>query len=199
MICCAVRFPREDCCQGIVLIVITSRDLIEWEWKVNWMKCPYCGNPDTRVVDSRPVDEAVSIRRRRFCDKCNKRFTTYEKAEDTTLMVVKKDGSRELFDRNKVRNGIVTACKKRPVTTQQIDDLVDNVERTLIKMTEKEIISTLIGEVILENLRELDEVAYVRFASVYKQFSDVESFIKEIEKLGKVSADERIIETNAGC
>ncbi len=151
------------------------------------MKCPYCGNPDTRVIDSRPVDEAVSIRRRRVCDQCNRRFTTYEKVEDTTLMVVKKDGSRELFDRNKVRNGIVTACKKRPVTTEQIDHLVDTVERRLNNMVQKEVISTMIGEVILENLRELDEVAYVRFASVYKQFDDVRSFINEIEKLSRIS------------
>jgi len=147
------------------------------------MKCPYCGSFDTRVIDSRPVDDAASIRRRRICDSCSRRFTTYEKVEETTLMVVKKDGSRELFDRNKVRNGIVTACKKRPVTTEQIDNLVDNIERRLSNLMQKEVISTEIGEVILENLRTLDEVAYVRFASVYRQFDDVRSFIKEIEKL----------------
>ena len=153
------------------------------------MKCPYCGNMDTRVIDSRPVDEAASIRRRRICDKCRKRFTTYEKVEETTLMVVKKDGSRELFDRNKVRNGIVTACKKRPVTTEQIDNLVDSIERRLNNMMQKEIISTAIGEVILESLRELDEVAYVRFASVYKHFDDVKSFISEIEKLSETISE----------
>ncbi len=154
------------------------------------MKCPYCGNPDTRVIDSRPVEDGVSIRRRRICDKCKKRFTTYEKIEETTLMVVKKDGSRELFDRNKVRNGIVTACKKRPVTTEQIDNLVETVERRLNNMMQKEVISTVIGEVILENLRKLDEVAYVRFASVYKHFDDVRSFVNEIEKLSEAASPE---------
>ena len=147
------------------------------------MKCPYCGNLDTRVIDSRPVDEGVSIRRRRICDKCQKRFTTYEKIEETILMVVKKDGSRELFDRNKVRNGIVTACKKRPVTTEQLDNLVDSIERRLNNMMQREISSTAIGEVILESLRELDEVAYVRFASVYRQFKDVSTFVEEVSKL----------------
>lgn len=151
------------------------------------MKCPYCGNPDTRVIDSRPVDDGGSIRRRRICDKCSKRFTTYEKIEETTFMVVKKDGSREMFDRTKVRKGIVTACKKRPVTTAQIDGLVDGIERRLNNLMQKEVTSTMIGEVILESLQELDEVAYVRFASVYKQFEDVESFIKEIEKLSRLS------------
>ncbi len=149
------------------------------------MKCPYCGNLDTRVIDSRHIDEGTSIRRRRVCDKCLRRFTTYEKIEETTLMVAKKDGSRELFDRNKVRNGIVTACKKRPVTTEQIDSLVDSIERKLIQMTKKEVTSVEIGEVILDSLSELDEVAYVRFASVYRQFEDVESFIREIEKLSR--------------
>ena len=161
--------------------------------KVARMKCPYCGNSDTRVIDSRPVDDAASIRRRRICDKCKKRFTTYEKIEESTLMVVKKDGSRELFDRNKVRNGIVTACKKRPVTTEQIDNLVDNIERKLNSMMQKEIISTMIGEVILENLRELDEVAYVRFASVYKHFDDVRSFINEIEKLSESASSDKVM------
>ena len=149
------------------------------------MKCPYCGNLDTRVIDSRHVDEGASIRRRRVCDKCARRFTTYEKIEDTSFMVAKKDGSRELFDRNKVRNGIVTACKKRPVTTEQIDGLVDSIERRLNNLMQKEVTSTVIGEVILDSLRELDEVAYVRFASVYKQFDDMESFIREIEKLNR--------------
>lgn len=147
------------------------------------MKCPFCDNTDTRVIDSRPTDEGQTIRRRRICDRCSKRFTTYEKIEQFMFMVVKKDGSRENFDRTKVRNGIVTACKKRPVTTDQIDHIVDNIERGLNNMMEKEISSTVIGEVILENLKTLDEVAYVRFASVYRQFDDVKSFIREIEKL----------------
>lgn len=147
------------------------------------MKCPFCDNPDTRVIDSRPTDEGQTIRRRRICDRCRKRFTTYEKIEQVMFMVVKKDGSRENFDRTKVRNGIITACKKRPVTAEQIEQIVDNIERVLNNRMEKEISSTVIGEVILENLKSLDEVAYVRFASVYRQFDDVRSFINEIEKL----------------
>ena len=147
------------------------------------MKCPFCDNPDTRVIDSRPTDEGQTIRRRRICDRCQKRFTTYEKIEHVMFMVVKKDGSRENFDRTKVRNGIVTACKKRPVTAEQIEEIVDNIERVLNNRMEKEISSTVIGEVILDNLKTLDEVAYVRFASVYRQFDDVRSFINEIEKL----------------
>jgi transcriptional repressor NrdR len=147
------------------------------------MRCPFCDNPDTRVIDSRPTDEGRVIRRRRVCDSCQKRFTTYEKVEELMFMVVKKDGSRELFDRTKVRNGIVNACKKRPVTTEQIEKIVDDIERGLTNMMEKEISSTIIGEVILDNLKELDEVAYVRFASVYRQFDDVSTFLKEIEKL----------------
>ena len=147
------------------------------------MKCPFCDNSDTRVIDSRPTDEGQAIRRRRVCDSCKKRFTTYEKVEEIMFMVVKKDGSRELFNRSKVRNGIVNACKKRPITTEQIEKIVDDIERGLNNMMEKEISSTVIGEVILDNLKELDEVAYVRFASVYRQFEDVDTFIREIEKL----------------
>ena len=149
------------------------------------MKCPFCEHPDTRVIDSRPTDEGQVIRRRRACDNCKKRFTTYEKIEEIMFMVVRKDGSREMFDRSKVRNGIVNACKKRPVTTEQIDKIVDDIERGLNNMMEKEISSTVIGEVILDNLKELDEVAYVRFASVNRQFDDVTTFMQEIEKLTK--------------
>lgn len=147
------------------------------------MKCPFCDNQDTKVIDSRPTDEGQAIRRRRLCDNCKKRFTTYEKVEEIMFMVVKKDGSRELFDRAKVRNGIVNACKKRPITTEQIEKIVEDIERGLNNMMEKEISSTVIGEVILDNLKELDEVAYVRFASVYRQFEDVNTFMQEIEKL----------------
>ena len=147
------------------------------------MKCPFCDHADTRVIDSRPTDEGQAIRRRRVCDSCKKRFTTYEKVEEIMFMVVKKDGSRELINRSKVRNGIVNACKKRPITTDQIEKIVDDIERGLNNMMEKEISSTVIGEVILDNLKELDEVAYVRFASVYRQFEDVDTFIREIEKL----------------
>ncbi len=152
------------------------------------MKCPFCGHDDTRVIDSRPTDEGQVIRRRRVCDSCKKRFTTYEKVEEIMFMVVKKDGSRELFNRSKVRNGIINACKKRPISTDQIEKIVDDIERGLNNMMEKEISSTVIGEVILDNLKELDEVAYVRFASVYRQFEDVETFIREIEKLNKKKA-----------
>lgn len=154
------------------------------------MKCPFCEHEDTRVIDSRPTDEGQAIRRRRMCDHCGKRFTTYEKVEEILFMVVKKDGSRELFDKSKVRNGIVNACKKRPVNTDQIEKIVADVERGLTNMMEKEISSTVIGEVILEHLKAIDEVAYVRFASVYRQYEDVSTFIQEIhELLGKESSE----------
>lgn len=147
------------------------------------MRCPYCEKPDTRVIDSRPTEEGHAIRRRRECDHCRKRFTTYEKVEEMMIMVIKKDGSREAFDRNKVRNGIIKACEKRPVSVASIERIVEEIERGLNNMMEKEIESKLIGEVIMEHLSKLDEVAYVRFASVYRQFKDVNTFIAEIEKL----------------
>ena len=146
------------------------------------MKCPFCENPDTKVIDSRPAEEGHAIRRRRECDKCNKRFTTYEKVEETLLMVVKKDGRRESFDRNKVLNGIIRACEKRPVSVEDIERIVNDIERGLNNMMEKEIKSEFIGELIMEQLKSLDEVAYVRFASVYRQFKDVNTFVAEIEK-----------------
>ena len=147
------------------------------------MKCPFCEHLDTKVIDSRPTEEGHAIRRRRECENCNKRFTTYEKVEEMMFMIVKKDGSREAFDRNKVMNGIVKACEKRAVSVNEIEKIVDDIERGLNNMMEKEVESTLIGEVIMEHLKELDEVAYVRFASVYRQFKDVNTFIAEIEKL----------------
>ena len=147
------------------------------------MNCPFCQHEDTRVIDSRPTDEGQAIRRRRVCDACGKRFTTYEKVEEIMFMVVKKDGSREMFDKSKVRNGIVNACKKRPVNTDQIEKIVADVERGLTNMMEKEISSTVIGEVILEHLKAIDEVAYVRFASVYRQFSDINTFMEELKEL----------------
>ena len=147
------------------------------------MKCPFCEAKETRVIDSRPTEEGQAIRRRRECDNCKKRFTTYVKVEEMPFMVIKKDGSREAFDRNKVLNGILKACEKRPVSISQIEKIVDEIERGLNNMMEKEIESKVIGEVIMEHLRELDEVAYVRFASVYRQFTDVNTFIAEIEKL----------------
>ncbi len=147
------------------------------------MKCPFCDNEDTKVVDSRPIDEGNAIRRRRECEKCGKRFTTYEKVEASIIMVIKKDGSREAFDRNKILNGIVKACEKRPVSMDSIEKVVNDIERGLSNMLEKEVKSTFIGELVMDQLKSLDEVAYVRFASVYRQFKDVNTFIKEIESL----------------
>lgn len=147
------------------------------------MKCPYCENEDTKVIDSRHTEEGHAIRRRRECDVCGKRFTTYEKVEEMVLMVVKKDGSREAFDRNKIMNGIIKACEKRPVTADEIDRIVSEIERGLNNMMEKEVSSNFIGELIMEQLQKVDEVAYVRFASVYRQFTDVSTFVAEIEKL----------------
>ncbi|MBR6015444.1 MAG: transcriptional repressor NrdR [Firmicutes bacterium] len=147
------------------------------------MKCPYCENEDTKVIDSRHTEEGHAIRRRRECDVCGKRFTTYEKVEEMVLMVVKKDGSREAFDRNKIMNGIIKACEKRPVTADEIEHIVSEIERGLNNMMEKEVSSNFIGELIMEQLQKVDEVAYVRFASVYRQFTDVSTFVAEIEKL----------------
>ena len=147
------------------------------------MKCPFCGKENTRVIDSRPADEGCSIRRRRQCDECGKRFTTYEKVEETILMVVKKDNRREVFDRQKVLSGIIKACEKRPVSIARMEQMVDEIERDLSNLMEKEVDSHYIGELIMEQLKKVDEVAYVRFASVYRQFTDVNTFIKEIEKL----------------
>ncbi len=147
------------------------------------MKCIYCHNDDTKVVDSRPKDEGYETRRRRECEKCGRRFTTYEKAEESITMIRKKDGKREAFDRNKVLNGIVKACEKRPISLLQIEDMVANIERGLNNMVEKEVDSTFIGELIMDQLRNTDKVAYVRFASVYREFTDVDTFVQEIEKL----------------
>jgi transcriptional repressor NrdR len=147
------------------------------------MRCPFCENSDTKVIDSRPTEEGHAIRRRRECDQCNKRFTTYEKVEEMLLMVVKKDGRREAFDRNKISNGIIKACEKRPVPIIEIEKVVNEIERGLNNMMEKEVQSEFIGELIMEQLKKLDEVAYVRFASVYRQFTDVNTFVAEIEKL----------------
>jgi transcriptional repressor NrdR len=147
------------------------------------MRCPFCGHPDTKVIDSRPTEEGQAIRRRRECEACGKRFTTYEKVEEIMLMVVKKDGSREAFDRNKMMNGIIKACEKRPVPMADIEKIANDIERGLSNMMEKEMESTIIGEFVMEHLKNLDDVAYVRFASVYRQFTDAESFRNEIEKL----------------
>ncbi|MDO4395528.1 MAG: transcriptional regulator NrdR [Clostridia bacterium] len=147
------------------------------------MKCPFCDNIDTKVIDSRPKEEGHAIRRRRECEMCGKRFTTYEKIEENIIMVIKKDGRREAFDRNKLINGIVKACEKRPVAVADMEKVVDEIERKINNEMVKEIDSNRIGEMLMEALKELDEVAYVRFASVYRQFTDVNTFVKEIEKL----------------
>ena len=145
------------------------------------MKCPYCGREDIKVIDSRPVEENNSIRRRRVCDGCGRRFTTYEKIETIQLSVIKKDGTREFYDRAKIEGGILRACHKRPVSNVQIKRAVDEVELNIYNREEKEISSREIGELVMEKINELDPVAYVRFASVYKEFKDVETFMDELK------------------
>lgn len=148
------------------------------------MKCPYCGKENTRVIDSRPTDDS-SIRRRRQCDECGKRFTTYEKVETLPLIVVKKDNNREPYDREKIVAGIVRLCHKRPISMTQINDMVDDIEGQIFNMGEKEIPTTTIGSIVMDKLKDLDEVAYVRFASVYREFKDVNTFMDEIKKILK--------------
>lgn len=147
------------------------------------MKCPYCGNDSTRVVDSRPVDDNTSIRRRRICEECEKRFTTYEKVETIPLIIIKKDNNREQYDRSKIEAGVLRACHKRPVSINQIKQLVDDVETEIFNMEEKEIPSSIIGELVMDKLKDLEAVAYVRFASVYREFKDVNSFVNELKNL----------------
>ena len=148
------------------------------------MKCPYCGKENTRVIDSRPTDDS-SIRRSRQCDECGKRFTTYEKVETLPLIVVKKDNNREPYDREKIVAGIVRSCHKRPISMKQINDMVDDIEGQIFNMEEKEIPTTTIGSIVMDKLKDLDEVAYVRFASVYREFKDVNTFMDEIKKILK--------------
>ena len=147
------------------------------------MKCPYCNAQDTKVIDSRPADDNSSIRRRRQCEKCGKRFTTYEKLETMPLMVIKKDRSRETYDRSKIESGIIHSCHKRPVSTQQINAMIDEIENQIFNMEEKEVETTVICELVMRKLKQLDEVAYVRFASVYREFKDVNTFMEELGKL----------------
>ena len=147
------------------------------------MKCPFCGHDNTRVIDSRPADDNSSIRRRRQCEKCGKRFTTYEKLETMPLMVIKKDRSRETYDRSKIESGIIHSCHKRPVSTQQINAMIDEIENQIFNMEEKEVETTVIGELVMRKLKQLDEVVYVRFASVYREFKDVNTFMEELGKL----------------
>lgn len=147
------------------------------------MKCPFCAHLESKVVDSRPADEGASIRRRRECLSCHKRFTTYETMESIPLVVIKKDGSRQTFDRSKVLNGIIRACEKRPVSFDDMERMVDEIEQTLQNEMDREIPSTRIGELVMERLKNIDEVAYVRFASVYRQFKDISTFMSELNKL----------------
>ena len=147
------------------------------------MKCPYCNHENTRVIDSRPAEENNSIRRRRICDECGKRFTTYEKIETIPLIIIKKDNNRETYDRAKVEAGVLRACHKRPVSAQQITRLVDEVENDVLSREDKEISSDVIGELVMNKLKEVDAVAYVRFASVYREFKDVNTFMDELNKL----------------
>ncbi len=147
------------------------------------MRCPYCGHDDSKVIDSRPTDEGVAIRRRRECIKCAQRFTTYEKVESLPIVVIKKDKTRELFNREKLLAGLTRACEKRPVETSALDKLVDKIESDLQNTLKREISTKEIGEKVMEGLKDIDEVAYVRFASVYRQFKDVSTFIAEVNKL----------------
>ena len=149
------------------------------------MKCPYCGFEESKVIDSRPADEGERIRRRRECLKCGKRFTTHEVIETVPIIVVKRDKSREVFDRNKLTAGLLRACEKRPVSIDQIEGMVDNIETQLQQSLDREVTSMAIGELTMEQLKSVDEVAYVRFASVYRQFKDINTFMDELNKLLK--------------
>ncbi len=147
------------------------------------MKCPFCGIEESKVIDSRPTDEGERIRRRRECTSCGKRFTTYEIIENVPIVVVKKDKSRETFDRNKLFNGILRACEKRPVSLETVDKMVDDIEASLQNSLDREVTSVHIGEMVMDKLKGVDEVAYVRFASVYRQFKDINTFMDELAKL----------------
>lgn len=147
------------------------------------MRCPSCYHPESKVLDSRHIDESTSIRRRRECLQCGERFTTYERIEKTPLIVIKKDERRESFDRNKLLNGLITACEKRPVRLETLEELVDDIEKQLRNRPEREVHSQVIGEMVMDRLRDIDEVAYVRFASVYRQFKDIARFREELDRL----------------
>lgn len=147
------------------------------------MKCPFCGHENTRVIDSRPAEDNNSIRRRRICDECDKRFTTYEKVETIPLIVIKKDNNRETYDRSKIEAGVLRACHKRPVSANQITMLIDEIETEIFSREDKEISSNVIGELVMNKLKGLDAVAYVRFASVYREFKDVNTFMDELKKV----------------
>ena len=147
------------------------------------MKCPYCGNTDTKVLDTRPIDDGSSIRRRRCCDECGKRFTTYEKIETIPLMVTKKDNTREEYDRSKIESGVLRACYKLEISAQEIQKIIEEIETEIFKREDKEISTSIVGEIVMDRLKELHEVAYVRFASIYREFKDVNTFMDEIKKI----------------
>ena len=147
------------------------------------MKCPFCSSENTRVIDSRPADDNNSIRRRRMCDECGKRFTTYEKVETIPLIVIKKDNNREQYDRAKIEAGVLRACHKRPISANDINKLIDEVETEIFSREEKEIPSDEIGEIVMDKIKDLDDVAYVRFASVYREFKDVNTFMSQLKKM----------------
>ncbi|MCR5117701.1 MAG: transcriptional regulator NrdR [Lachnospiraceae bacterium] len=147
------------------------------------MKCPFCSFADTRVIDSRPAEDNNSIRRRRVCDECGKRFTTYEKVETIPLIIIKKDKNREQYDRSKVEAGVLRACHKRPIAAEQITKLVDEVETEIFSLEDKEIESRVIGELVMNKLKDIDDVAYIRFASVYREFKDVNTFMDELKQV----------------
>lgn len=147
------------------------------------MKCPYCSEDNTRVIDSRPAEDNSSIRRRRQCDACKKRFTTYEKIETIPLVIIKKDENRESYDRSKIEAGVFRSCHKRPISVEQINTLVDEVENIIFSLDMKEVPSSQVGEILMDKLKDLDAVAYVRFASVYREFKDVNTFMDELKKI----------------
>ena len=153
------------------------------------MKCPFCGMDNTRVIDSRPADDNASIRRRRQCDECGKRFTTYEKVEIIPLTVIKKDRTREPYDRSKIMAGVLRACHKRPIPVEKIEETVNKIENDIFNLEYKEIESKVIGEIVMERLKSLEQVAYVRFASVYREFKDVNTFMNELKKMLVSSSD----------
>ena len=159
------------------------------------MKCPFCEFHDSKVIDSRAAEEGKSIRRRRECLQCAKRFTTYEMVEDLPLRVVKKDGRRMAFDRSKILNGLMKACEKRPISLEVLEETADKVEKELRNSMEREIPSRLIGEVLMKHLKNLDHVAYVRFASVYREFTDIDNFMQELEALKDTAANNKKSET----
>lgn len=149
------------------------------------MRCPFCLHSDSKVLDSRQTEEGASIRRRRECASCRKRFTTYERLDEMPFLVIKKDGGREAFSRAKILNGMLRACEKRPISTETIEAIVDEIDREVRSGPEKEVPSAYIGELVMDKLRELDDVAYVRFASVYRQFKDIDRFIEELQQMRK--------------